>query len=146
MSEELRLMKREDIPSVVSGELETLGDTLGEDFLQEEIENPFAYFYVMVVDHKVIGYIGAYIVQEAAEIINFFVLKEKQHQGYGQMLFNAILKQSTYHDVVNVTLEVKENNQNAINFYLKNGFRQVNIRYNYYDDGTNAIVMLKVIS
>jgi ribosomal-protein-alanine N-acetyltransferase len=146
MSEELRLMKREDIPSVVSGELETLGDTLGEDFLQEEIENPFAYFYVVTVDHKIIGYIGAYIIQQAAEIINFFVQKEKQHQGYGQKLFNAILQQSTYHDVVNVTLEVKENNQNAINFYLKNGFRQVNIRYNYYDDRTNAIVMLKVIS
>ena len=42
----------------------------------------------------------------------------------------------------NITLEVRESNKEAINFYLKNGFKEVTKRKNYYKD-EDGILMIK---
>lgn len=42
----------------------------------------------------------------------------------------------------NITLEVRESNLSAINFYKKNGFNEITKRKNYYKD-ENGILMLK---
>ncbi len=42
----------------------------------------------------------------------------------------------------NITLEVRESNKEAINFYLKNGFKEVAKRKNYYRD-EDGILMIK---
>ena len=42
----------------------------------------------------------------------------------------------------NITLEVRESNKEAINFYLKNGFKEVTRRKNYYKD-EDGILMIK---
>ena len=42
----------------------------------------------------------------------------------------------------NITLEVRESNKEAINFYLKNGFKEVTKRKNYYND-EDGILMIK---
>ena len=42
----------------------------------------------------------------------------------------------------NITLEVKESNKSAINFYLKNGFIEVARREKYYQD-EDGILMIK---
>lgn len=42
---------------------------------------------------------------------------------------------------LSVWLEVHENNQTAVNLYLKNGFKVLNSRKRYYPDGGNALVM-----
>lgn len=45
-------------------------------------------------------------------------------------------------NIYNITLEVRESNLTAINFYLKNGFKEVIKRKNYYKD-EDAILMIK---
>ena len=42
----------------------------------------------------------------------------------------------------NITLEVREINKEAINFYLKNGFKEVTRRKNYYKE-EDGILMIK---
>ena len=42
----------------------------------------------------------------------------------------------------NITLEVRESNSSAINFYLKNGFKEVTRRKNYYKE-EDGILMIK---
>lgn len=42
----------------------------------------------------------------------------------------------------NITLEVRESNKEAINFYLKNGFKEVTRRKNYYKE-EDGILMIK---
>ena len=51
-----------------------------------------------------------------------------------------ILREALYEFPV---LEVKVNNQKGIGFYEKNGFKNVNVRKNYYADGSDAYLMLK---
>lgn len=47
-----------------------------------------------------------------------------------------------YNDVKNITLEVRNSNESAINFYSKNGFSKVTIRKNYYGN-EDGILMIK---
>lgn len=47
-----------------------------------------------------------------------------------------------YNDLKNITLEVRESNKEAINFYIKNGFKEVTKRKNYYED-EDGILMIK---
>ena len=46
------------------------------------------------------------------------------------------------HKLDNITLEVRESNKEAIKFYLKNGFKEVTRRKNYYKD-EDGILMIK---
>jgi ribosomal protein S18 acetylase RimI-like enzyme len=44
-----------------------------------------------------------------------------------------------------IMLEVKEHNYQAIKFYQHQEIEQISIRNNYYQDGSNALIMKKVI-
>ena len=50
----------------------------------------------------------------------------------GTELLNFINKQKIQLNIKKIFLEVSELNQNAINFYKKNGFVLFKIRHNYY--------------
>ena len=50
--------------------------------------------------------------------------------------------ENKYKDIKNITLEVKESNVAARNFYKKNGFKEVTKRKNYYKD-EDGILMIK---
>jgi ribosomal-protein-alanine N-acetyltransferase len=45
--------------------------------------------------------------------------------------------------VVDLTLEVRPSNLNAINLYIKSGFKQVSVRKAYYNNGEDAFLMYK---
>lgn len=137
------LLKEEDIDEVVELEEKILLETLGKEMLSNELSNQYMLFLVAKSESKVIGYIGAYIVFDSAELINFVVDEAHQRKGIGQALFDEVLKRSP--DVKKITLEVKENNIKGNNFYLKNGFKPVNVRKHYYSDRQNAIIMMKEI-
>ena len=46
-------------------------------------------------------------------------------------------------DVKKITLEVRASNIKGINFYTKNGFKQVGVRKKYYKNGEDALLLLK---
>ena len=71
--------------------------------------------------------------------------KNYQHHGFGQALFSQMEEEAKINNCNNIMLEVKENNNQAIKFYLKQGYEQISIRKNYYQDHSNALIMKKVI-
>ena len=72
------------------------------------------------------------------ELIKIAVKKEYRNHGIGYKLLSDSL------DLLDKTvfLEVRENNFSAISLYKKIGFKEINIRKNYYKDtGENALIM-----
>lgn len=138
----LRKIKKEDILQIVDLETKFLGETIGEELLLESIQTPHLYFYV-IEKEKVFGYIGACILAGQTEILNFVIDENHQRNGLGQMLFDKVIEDSKKNNSESIVLEVKVNNQKGINFYEKNNFKVINIRKNYYADGTDAYLMLK---
>lgn len=139
----IRPLKKEDIDKIVELEEEIFGETLGKEMLENELDNPLVWFRVLEIDDQIIGYIGGYFFQEDGEILNFLIDKPKQHLGYGTMLFESIIQEAHQNGIKKVTLEVRESNINAISFYTKFGFNKISIRKHYYQNGDNAIVMIK---
>ena len=132
-----------DIKKVVELEEKYLLESLGEKLLASELseKNNGVSFYVIENDDVVIGYIGRYYFFQEAEVLNFVVDESYQRQGYGQKLFDKMVEDMK--DVKKITLEVRASNIKGINFYTKNGFKQVGVRKKYYKNGEDALLLLK---
>ena len=139
----VRKMEFRDIKKVVELEEKYLLESLGEKLLASELseKNNGVSFYVIENDDVVIGYIGRYYFFQEAEVLNFVVDESYQRQGYGQKLFDKMVKDMK--DVKKITLKVRASNIKGINFYTKNGFKQVGVRKKYYKNGEDALLLLK---
>ena len=71
-----------------------------------------------------------------------YIIVDSDYRNIG--IATKLLKEleKTYKNIDNITLEVRESNSSAINFYLKNGFKEVAKRKNYYRD-EDGILMIK---
>lgn len=139
----VRKIEFRDIKKVVELEEKYLLESLGEKLLASELseKNNGVSFYVIENDDVVIGYIGRYYFFQEAEVLNFVVDESYQRQGYGQKLFDKMVEDMK--DVKKITLEVRASNIKGINFYTKNGFKQVGVRKRYYKNGEDALLLLK---
>lgn len=137
----IRNLEKKDIKKIVYLEECFLKETLGEELLESEMNSKITKFYVATISDEVVGYIGRYEYLGQVEILNFVVDEAYQRKGIGQMLFDKIL--SDIEKIERITLEVRCSNQKAINFYHKNGFKQVHIRKKYYKNGEDALVLMR---
>ena len=136
-------LESKDVKQVVLLEEQFLGESLGEDMILNELNNPNVCFLSAKDNEKVIGYIGAYTFDDSMEILNFVVDEAYQRQGIGSLLFNTLLEM--YDKTKSIVLEVRYNNEKGISFYKKNNFNVISIRKHYYKNGDDAIVMMKEI-
>ena len=85
-----------------------------------------------------VGFIHINKMYETIDIINIVVDEKYRRHGIATSLIKYIL--NSYNDIEKIMLEVNEKNQDAINLYLKNGFKEINRRPKYYGSDT-AIIM-----
>lgn len=79
---------------------------------------------------------------EEAHITILAVHPDYQHQGLGQLLLYALLRDATRHQLEWATLEVKPSNQAALSLYHKFGFTLAGRRRRYYKDtGEDALIL-----
>ena len=136
-------LEPKDIKQVILLEEQFLGESLGEEMILNELDNPNVCFLSAKDNEKVIGYIGAYTFDDSMEILNFVVDEAYQRQGIGSLLFNTLL--NMYDKTKSIVLEVRYNNEKGISFYKKNNFNVISIRKHYYKNSDDAIVMMKEI-
>jgi ribosomal-protein-alanine N-acetyltransferase len=139
----IRLYNKKDIPSIVSLEEESLGTSLGYEMLLDNLSNRFSHFYVYEEYKDILGYISISFDGSQGEILNFCVKKDNQHKGIGTKLLAYAINMLHSKGAMSFILEVRESNINAINLYLKFGFKKISIRKNYYSNSENALVLLK---
>ena len=114
--------------------------------LQELNENPFAHLYSALVDGEVVGYIDFMITFSSATITRIAVKEEFRKKGVGNLLLGQMLKdcEAQKDEVVEyATLEVRESNATAIAFYKKHKFETVTVKKGYYEDGEDALYMVR---
>lgn len=144
MKYKIRQMVEDDILDVMKGEEEVFNQTLGFDFLYQDITlNPFAYYFVLEINGKVQGYFGIYISDYMGDVINFYVSKKYQNLGFGNMLLDFIIELCEMSKCISLSLEVRKSNLKAIHLYEKKGFAISRIRERYYENGEDAIVYIK---
>ncbi|MBB6451019.1 ribosomal-protein-alanine N-acetyltransferase [Geomicrobium halophilum] len=137
MSEQynIRPMRFTDIEQVLVVEQDSFQmPWTSKAFVNELVKNPFAHYFVADDGRDIIGYCGIWIVMEEAHITNIAVLSGYRHQGVGQSLVKAMIEQSFKLGVQTITLEVRETNTRAQQFYRQFGFRKIDVEKGYYTD------------
>jgi [ribosomal protein S18]-alanine N-acetyltransferase len=93
-----------------------------------------------------IGYLFAVIIPDEAHVGNLAVHPSERGRGVAQKLLDRLIEDARSEGVRRVTLEVRETNRTARNFYYKNDFIDIAIRKNYYRSPVeDAIVMYRVL-
>ena len=98
-------------------------------------DNSFIYAYL--IDEKVCGYLMVLDSIDVYEILAIATIEECRNKGIDQELLDKIKTKDIF-------LEVRKNNEKAINFYKKNNFKQISIRKGYYSDPTEDAIIMKM--
>ena len=109
------------------------------DVVSDLENNPFSNYLLYIDNGDIKGYINYYLMYDRAEIANFDVLIEYQNQGIGTKLLDNLIKKLEG-KVINITLEVRCDNDKAISIYKKFNFLEKALRKNYYN-GVDGILM-----
>ena len=97
---------------------------------------------VVVYDDAGIKGVVVYdLIYDRIEIEYIVVEASSRRNGIATSMIDYI--ENKHPNIKNITLEVRESNAGAIEFYEKLGFRRVSIRKNYYNN-ENGILMIKL--
>lgn len=115
-----------------------------EDLLYEISKNPVSNFLVLEKDGLVVGFLDYWVTFDSATIDQIAVKKSERNQGFAKILLEKSINDlKELGEVSFFTLEVRASNEPAINLYKSFGFQKVTIKEKYYDDGEDAIYMIK---
>lgn len=142
---EIRVASKLDLDSIVEIEEESFSVPFKRDDILYELENnPFSKTLVIEdEDKKIYGYIIFWITFDSATINRIAVRKNKRNMGFAGFLLQNAEKMWKENDVEMVTLEVRASNIPAISLYEKYGFLKITVKKQYYEDGEDAIYMMK---
>ena len=116
-----------------------LGKKLNPKFSRDFIGN-LEKVLVYEENGKIIAFIEFLALYEVVEIINIIVEEKHRNRGIGTLLLNKCINK----DTKEIILEVKDNNEEGLKFYLDNGFKIIRTINNYYKDG-DAYIMERII-
>jgi ribosomal protein S18 acetylase RimI-like enzyme len=127
-----------------------LGSLIDKDFIKY---NDFS--NIMDVDSSIdsfgyynndvlIGFIEFSKSFESVDIIDIVVEPTYRRKGIATKLLNHLIDNNR--DVDSIFLEVRDDNKDAIEFYLVNNFEVINKRKAYYKDGVDALIMKRDVA
>lgn len=145
MKTNIRKAKISDLEAIKEIEDESfINPFTKEDLLYEISQNPVSNFLVLEKDGLVVGFLDYWVTFDSATIDQIAVKKSERNQGFAKILLEKSINDlKELGEVSFFTLEVRASNEPAINLYKSFGFQKVTIKEKYYDDGEDAIYMIK---
>ena len=113
-------------------------------FYGELETNQYAYYFVMELDGKMIGYAGMWLIFDEAHVTNVAIRPEGRGKKLGELLMRHLMVTAKSIGANRMTLEVRVSNNVAISLYKKLGFAAEGVRKNYYADTMEDAVIMWV--
>jgi ribosomal-protein-alanine N-acetyltransferase len=143
----VRLIEKKDVPYIQNQPGQLLGQHLSRQEIEKEVlKNTLATYYIAEDARGFCGYLGLWLYEDKAEIVTLYVNEERRREGVASLLVGNVLERLQAIDVRCVTLEVSVNNHAAISLYEQQGFQAVALRKQYYQDGSDARLMIKELT
>ena len=140
----IRQFQPEDMFPVIKLASETLPEQYNPSLFNYFYETFPQGFIVAEKAHKMIGFIiGVKTNPETAKILMLSVLEPYRKQNIGSTLLNQFLKEMSAENIKNTELEVRIDNQKAIKFYKKHGFKITEKIPKFYQNGGDTYTMKK---
>ncbi len=137
----VREATRADVPALHRLETGAMGvDAWTPTQLEEELTRPGAIFLVGEDDSPVALAIG-FTVFDELQVMQIAVDPDARRRGHARTLLAAL--EAAAHTADVSFLEVRVDNEPAIQLYVAGGYRVVGRRPRYYADGVDALLMRK---
>lgn len=134
-------LRYEHLRQMAQIEQEAFDQPWSERMFIPEVEDENAYYLVGVRGDEVICYGGLHKVLDEAHITNIAVRADSRGRGIGTLLMSELISRARMLGVKYMTLEVRDNNENAIKLYKSFGFTVEGIRKKYYNNVHDALIM-----
>ena len=139
-SQIIRVARNFDIHHIYEIEKSVFGSAAwSRENLANCLSNKAANSFIVEDGKNILGYNMVTFVGREFEIIKLAVTPTFQNKGIGNSLLVHFLDQIPKNS--SVFLDVSRSNTSGIKLYKKNGFREIYIRYSYYQDGSDALVL-----
>jgi ribosomal-protein-alanine N-acetyltransferase len=139
----ISVMTHNDIEQVLKIEEQcNLSKWSKKDYKKELVsENSIA--LVAKQNQNIVGFLLARTTSAESDLYNIGVLENHQKKGVGGLLLKKFLLIGQKRNVRSFWLEVRESNLNAIKFYRKYGFREIQKRNNFYSKPSEHAIVMK---
>lgn len=138
----IRRMEINDLDEILEVEKNCFNVPWTRHMFEDELYNLNAYYYVIKVNGKIVGYVGFWKIIDEAHITNVAIHSDYRRSGYGRALINALLNKARELGIFAATLEVRVSNLAAISLYESFGFISSGVRRGYYSDNNeDALIM-----
>ena len=137
----IKPVKKNELSKLIDIEMDVFNYSSSiEDFEKSFNENAIKIWIVST--QKIIGFVSFIHVKDEIEIVQICIIKSCQRKNYGSLIINKIKKLD---NIKKIFLEVSVENSQAIKFYLKNGFKKIGIRKDYYKGNNKRIDALRLL-
>lgn len=102
-------------------------------------------FLVACFNHRIVGFLCVRVVRGEADLLNFGVLENHRRMGVGSQLLAALIEILSGCEKMELWLEVRKSNSDAVRFYTKRGFSMVQQRKNFYTAPVEDALVLKLV-
>lgn len=139
-------MNIDDLNKISPVLLTEFDDFWNHNIFKSELENENSKYVVAKNNDEIVGFAGIWISIDEAHVTNIVTKKDLRKNGIGSTLLEELINLSKNLNLVSITLEVNENNLDAIKLYEKFGFEKLGIRKKYYNNTDNALIMTKKLN
>lgn len=139
-------MNIDDLNKISPVLLTEFDDFWNYNIFKSELENENSKYVVAKNNDEIVGFAGIWISIDEAHVTNIVTKKDLRKNGIGSTLLEELINLSKNLNLVSITLEVNENNLDAIKLYKKFGFEKLGIRKKYYNNTDNALIMTKKLN
>ena len=114
--------------------------------LREYLAMPESHCLVALVDGEIAGFVIGVWQEWYAHVITIDVMESARRHGVGSAMMGEIEQEMAAEGVRFVELETATNNEPAVAFWKKHGYRPVSVYPRYYQNRTDAYRMVKEIA
>ncbi len=147
MTFQIRPLNITDIPQIHNIERRSFSEPWTKPMFYSELQS-HGHNYSLVIEESssktIVGYCFFWIFEEdEVHINNIAIHPSYRKQGLGSKLMQEATRMGIERGAKSVTLEVRESNQGALEFYMRQGFHFVGKRIGYYTNPKEDALILR---
>ncbi|HEX9162241.1 MAG TPA: ribosomal protein S18-alanine N-acetyltransferase [Thermoanaerobaculia bacterium] len=139
----IRPAERGDLDAIHAIERAAFPSPWRREFFESELQAPGRFAQVGTRDGRVIAYVFAMWIFDEMHVNKIAVIGEERRKGIAEALMDRCFEFARENNVEMMSLEVRESNLGAQEFYRRLDFESVYVRPRYYPDNEAAVVMTR---
>ena len=145
MSDALRigLARKRDIDAIHQLEVSSFPAPWRREFFESELRASGRFNLAAKRGDRLVGYLFAMWFLDEMHINKIAVVESERRRGVARQLMDHCFKFAAMNRIRSISLEVRQSNLGAQEFYASLAFRPAYVRPRYYPDGESAVVMLR---